>query len=101
MDEQQPTNEAADGRSALTAVLGTPVDARDDFLAGVCVALQVVAAMDYGTTWAEIVRTVGEDKILWYASHVEPEEWELAGFKRYAANTLGRSKPRKVPNKAS
>ena len=82
----------------LTAGLGIPVAERDDFLAGVCVSLQVITAMDCGVTWAEVVRAAGEDKILRYASHVEPEEWELAGFEKYALRELHRGKPRRVPN---
>ena len=92
---QSRTGEAG---ANLTAVLGVPVVERDDFLAGVCVSLQVITAMDCGVTWAEIVRAVGEDKIIRYASHIEPEEWELAGFKKYAMQELRRGKPRKVPN---
>lgn len=98
MDNQQGQNEAACGGSALTAVLGTPVTERDDFLAGVCVALQVVTAADCGVTWADIVRAVGEDNIIQYAANVEPEEWELAGFRKYARNELRRGKPRRVTN---
>lgn len=71
---------------------------RDDFLAGICVALQCVTASDDGVLWREIVRTVGVDEALHYAAHVEPDEWELAGFRKYARVELRRSKPRKPPN---
>lgn len=83
----------------LTAATQAPapaVDAgvvRDDFLQGVCVALQVVTSMDCGVTWREIVRAAGEDEILQYAAVTEPEEWDLAGFSRYAAQELKRGKP--------
>lgn len=36
----------------------------DEFLAGVCVALQCVTAQDCGVLWAEIVRAVGVDDLL-------------------------------------
>ncbi|RZS80609.1 hypothetical protein [Pigmentiphaga kullae] len=67
----------------------------NSFNAGVCVALQVVRAMDCGVTWAEIVRASGEDELLYYAAHIEPEEWKLAGFDHYAKDELGRGKPPK------
>jgi len=84
---------------ALTAAPQAPAAAldagvvRDDFLQGVCVALQVVTSMDCGVTWREIVRAAGEDEILQYAAVTEPEEWGLAGFSRYAAQELKRGKP--------
>jgi hypothetical protein len=68
---------------------------RDDFLQGICVALQVVTAMDCGVTWSEIVRSAGIDDLLHYATFVEPAEWELAGFARYAKVELHRARPRK------
>lgn len=72
---------------------------RDDFLAGICVALQCVTASDDGVLWREIVETAGKESLLRYATFVEPEEWELAGFKRYAQRELHRSRPRKcVPS---
>lgn len=70
---------------------------RDDFLAGICVALQCVAASTDGVLWTEIVRTAGEDDLLHYAACVEPEEWELAGFRMFARRELRRSKPRPKP----
>lgn len=72
---------------------------RDDFLAGICVALQCVTASDDGVLWREIVETAGKESLLRYATFVEPDEWELAGFKRYARHELHRSRPRKcVPS---
>ena len=68
---------------------------RDDFLAGICVALQCVTSSDDGVLWREIVQTAGVESLLRYATFVEPEEWELAGFKRYAQRKLHRSRPRK------
>lgn len=67
---------------------------RDDFLHGVCVALQLVKEYDE-VCWTEIVRTVGEKAILNYAAHIEPDEWTLAGFDQLARLKLGRRKPRK------
>lgn len=65
------------------------------FNAGICVALQVVTSMDCGVTWREIVTAAGKKKLLDYAAHVEPEEWELAGFKQYAMSEMNERKPRK------
>jgi len=75
--------------------VGRPVPERDDFLAGICVALQCVTASDDGVLWREIVQTAGVELLLRYATFVEPEEWELAGFKRYAHRELHRARPRK------
>lgn len=72
---------------------------RDDFLAGICVALQCVTASDDGVLWREIVQTAGVESLLRYATFVEPDEWDLAGFKRYAQREMHRSRPRKcVPS---
>lgn len=80
------------GRLDLRVVPLSPP--RDDFLAGICVALQVVTSMDCGVTWAEIVQTAGVDDLLRYAAFVEPEEWQLAGFAKYARSELHRGRPR-------
>ncbi|WP_420996293.1 hypothetical protein ACKI2N_012520 [Cupriavidus sp. 30B13] len=82
--------------SASPAAPAPAAQAKDDFLAGICVALACVQAQDHGTLWREIVRTVGEEDLLQYAAHVEPEEWELAGFANYAKLELNRNKPRKL-----
>ncbi|WP_208453756.1 hypothetical protein [Burkholderia gladioli] len=75
----------------------TPADeraARDDgFFAGVCVALQVLTTHDKGVIWKDIVQACGVDELLQYAANVEPEEWELAGFKHFASGELGRRRP--------
>ncbi len=73
----------------------------DDFLAGICVALQCVTAQDCGVLWREIVVAVGIDDLLQYATFIEPEEWELAGFGKYASAELGRRKPRRKASKQS
>lgn len=87
-------------RAALTAAPTPPAQsepktADDDFLLGVCVALQTVTSMDCGVTWRQIVESVGVDDILYYAAWIEPEEWELAGFARYARRELRRGQPPK------
>lgn len=69
---------------------------RKSFNAGVCVSLACVMAQDSGVLWKEIVRTCGEDELLRYAAIEEPEEWQLAGFAKYARNELRRNKPRAV-----
>lgn len=73
----------------------------DDFLAGICVALQCVTAQDCGVLWREIVVAVGIDDLLQYATFIEPEEWELAGFGKYASAELRRRKPRIRASKQS
>lgn len=89
---------------AITAALAArqPVGKHgegDEFLAGICVALQCVTAQDSGVLWAEIVRAVGVDDLLQYATFIEPEEWDLAGFSTYASIELGRRKPRSKASK--
>lgn len=78
----------------------TSIPERDDFLQGVCVALQVIR-LNCAVTWREIVEAVGVDQMLNYAAFIEPDEWELAGFKMHAKSELRRMKPRKrlVTNK--
>ena len=77
---------------------------RDDFLAGICVALQCVTASDNSVLWREIVYAVGVGPLLHYSTFVEPDEWQLAGFARYAQRELGVARPRecapslKTPN---
>lgn len=63
------------------------------FSRGVCVALQVVTSMDQAVLWREIVLACDEEKLLYFAAHIEPEEWELAGFAQYAAGELQCDKP--------
>lgn len=65
----------------------------DGFYAGVCVALQVITGFDNGVMWAELVRACGVEAMLQYAANVEPEEWELAGFEKYARDELRAGKP--------
>ncbi|WP_205420745.1 hypothetical protein [Stenotrophomonas sp. G4] len=87
---------------ALIAAARQPVGEQgegDDFLAGICVALQCVTAQDCGVLWREIVVAVGIDDLLQYATFIEPEEWELAGFGKYASAELGRRKPRRKSSK--
>ncbi|WP_186101429.1 hypothetical protein [Burkholderia gladioli] len=97
-DECGATAETIEGWNRRAAVSPATADeraARDDgFFAGVCVALQVITAFDQGVMWAELVRACGTDELLQYAAHVEPEEWQLAGFEKYAFNELRKKKPK-------
>lgn len=69
---------------------------RKAFLSGVCVALHgLTDGIHCGVTWGEIVRSVGVDDLLQYAAFEEPDEWEFAGFARFARDELRRRKPRK------
>lgn len=94
MTENTPERPGAVG-SQVQRPVGRPEPERDDFLQGICVALQCVTASDDGVLWREIVEAVGTESLLRYATFVEPDEWELAGFKRYAKNELHRARPRK------
>jgi hypothetical protein len=69
----------------------------DGLMAGVCVALAVVTAHDDATTWGEIVKSAGINNALNYAANVNSEEWELAGFGKYAQSELGQGKPYPAP----
>ena len=69
----------------------------DDFLQGVCVALQTIK-LRCGVSWKEIVESVSADEMLNYAAFVEPEECELAGFEELAEQMLGRTKPVQTPH---
>lgn len=79
----------------LDAGVRRPEPERDDFLAGICVALQCVTASDDSVLWREIVQMAGTESLLRYATFVEPDEWQLAGFARYVRNALHRARPRK------
>jgi len=68
----------------------------DPFLQGVCVALQAVTGGGDGVLWREIVEAAGADDLFQYAAHIEPEEWELAGFAVFAESEMGRRKPRRL-----
>lgn len=71
----------------------TPVY-RDDFLHGICVALQVLHGYDHGNAWRELAHTAGVDQLLDFAAYVEPDEWELAGFSKRAWKELRRHRPK-------
>src|SRR3546814_1928680 len=68
---------------------------KQGFSLGVCVSLAVVRSHDAATIWREIVTACGQQDLLHFVTHEEPEEWELAGFDKYAKAELGRGKPRK------
>ena len=72
----------------------------DPFLQGVCVALQAITAHGDGVIWREIVEAAGVDELLQFAAHIEPEEWELAGFSAFAKAEMGRDKPKKLASPA-
>ena len=87
-------------RAELDALRGVPVAVgkwEDGFMGGVCVALATVTAHGDSVIWREIVRSVGVDNALNYAANVNPEDWELAGFSKYAQPELGKDKPPPSP----
>jgi hypothetical protein len=67
------------------------------FMAGVCVALATVTLHYDSVIWKEIVQSVGTDSLLNYAANVNPEDWDLAGFGKYAQAELGKGKPLPAP----
>jgi len=84
----------------LAALRGAPVavsESEDGFMSGVCAALATVTAHGDSVIWREIVRSVGIDNALNYAANVNPEDWELAGFSKYAQPELGKDKPLPAP----
>ena len=70
-----------------------------EFRTGICVGLQVLTGFDQCVMWGELVRTAGVDEMLHHAANVEPCEWELAGFAKYALKELKRRKPRPAKQK--
>ena len=79
---------------------GVPValsEWEDAFMSGVCAALATATAHGDSVIWGEIVRSVGIDNALNYAANVNPEDWELAGFSKYAQPELGKDKPLPAP----
>lgn len=82
----------------LVALRGVAVSEWEDaFMSGVCAALATVTAHGDSVIWREIVRSVGIDNALNYAANVNPEDWELAGFSKYAQPELGKDKPLPAP----
>jgi len=80
------------------AVVPVAVSERDDgFMSGTCAALAVVTAHGEATVWREIVKAVGADSLLNYAANVNPEDWDLAGFNKYAQAELGKGRPVPLP----
>jgi len=65
------------------------------FNMGLCVALQVLHKAGRPTEWVELIKATGENEILQYATFVEPEEWELAGFADWAPEYLRLDKPKR------
>ena len=86
--------------TALAALRGVPValsEWEDAFMSGVCAALATATAHGDSVIWREIVRSVGIDNALNSAANVNPEDWELAGFSKYAQPELGKDKPLPAP----
>ena len=83
--------------AALRGVLVAVSQRENGFMGGVCVALATVTAHGDSVIWREIVRSVGVDNALNYAANVNPEDWELAGFSKYAQPELGKDKPLPAP----
>ena len=84
----------------LAALREVPVavgEWEDVFMGGVCAALATVTAHSDSVIWREIVRSVGIDNALNYAANVSPEDWDLAGFSKYAQPQLGKDKPLPAP----
>jgi hypothetical protein len=69
----------------------------DGLMAGVCVALATVTLHYDSVIWKEIVQSVGIDSLLNYAANVNPEDWDLAGFGKYAQAELGKDRPDSLP----
>lgn len=61
------------------------------FFAGICVALQHVSLYDCVTVWRDIVQSVGFDDLKHYVTKIEPEEFDLTGFKKYAKSEFGKT----------
>ena len=84
----------------LAALRGMPValsEQEDAFMGGVCAALATVTAHGDSVIWREIVRSVGIENALNYAANVNPGDWDLAGFSKYAQPELGKDKPQPAP----
>lgn len=66
------------------------------FYGGICVALQCISLYDYGSAWAEVVRACGFENLKHYVTKVEPDEFELTAFQKYAKSEFGKvvRKPR-------
>jgi hypothetical protein len=84
-----------DSNAYLTPPAQPAAKTGDPFLQGVCVALQAVTGSGDGVLWREIVEAAGADELFQYAAHIEPEEWELAGFAVFAKSEMRRDKPKK------
>lgn len=67
---------------------------RFEFHQGICIGLQVMYSSGHVTAWKELIDATGGE-IIYHAAHVEPGEWELAGFKAWSKLVLGCNKPKK------
>ena len=61
------------------------------FYGGICVALQHVALYDHGVCWHDIVNSLGFDRLKKYVTKIEPAEFELIEFKKYAKSEFGKT----------
>ena len=66
-------------------------DSDKAFYGGICAALQIVSVYDQGTVWADIIRACGFENIKEYVTVIEPEEFELIEFKKYAKLEFGKT----------
>jgi len=61
------------------------------FYGGICAALQVISLYDYGTAWHDIVNAAGFETIKEYVTKIEPAEFDLIAFKKYAKSEFGKT----------
>ncbi len=73
--------------------------ARDEgFTAGTIAALAVLALHDQETIWRDVLRAAGQqDEVIYYAAHIEPEDWEWGGFAHY----IGKKPPKRRAARAA
>jgi len=61
------------------------------FYSGLCAALQIVALYDAGTEWHDIVNAAGFDHVKKYVTKIEPAEFDLIEFRKYAKSEFGKT----------
>ena len=54
----------------------------EEYLRGVCVALEVINRHNDALLWNEVLRAAGRNSMIEYALYVEPDEWINSGFNR-------------------
>jgi len=76
-------------RAMLAAAPLGAIDAREQeakdggFNSGTVAALAILRAHDSEVQWHEVLQAAGADKVLYYAAHIEPEDWQWGGFAYY------------------